>query len=131
MKRLFQLSAFSFLVLASCSTLDPNADPVVVNAEKTIKLSFHAVDAFLTFEKNNADLIKRTAPDAHAYAEYVRRNARNWFRSATALTDAYRTSRTAENKANLQTALQVLQVAQSEALRYTAAATTSTPAPSP
>ncbi len=99
------------LSLTSCATVQPGADPVVVNAERTTALAVDTFDTFLQFEYTNRAGVAAVAPAAHDYAEVIRRNGQAWLQNARALTRAYKLNRTPENKASLQTAIAVLQSA--------------------
>lgn len=100
------------LLGGGCATLNPNADPVVVNAERTIEVARVTLDAFVRFEFNQR---AKCPPEVQAAAESIRRHAPEWFNRALRLKQAYKLNRNAENKANLLTAVAVLQTAASEA----------------
>lgn len=111
------LSFFLCLSLASCALspaltgcrLSPAAsvtgDPVVVNSEKTITIAFDTVDAFLRWEHTNRGVV---SPDVHAAAQALRAKAPDQFRNARAVLRAYKTNRTPEQKALLDTWLATL-----------------------
>jgi hypothetical protein len=95
--------------------LRPGQDPVVVRAEQTTVIAFEFVDAFLKWERSNEMTV---GGEVHSFAETVRRNAPLWFTHARTLTKAYKSNRTPENKANLLTALAVLEAAMGEAQKH-------------
>jgi len=122
MKTRIQLAA---VILLSCllvpalnmGCVTPGADPVVVQAERSTELAYDVFDAFLLWEKNNREAMAGT-PEVKRTADAIRANGVKWLQSARALTKAYKENRTPENKANLETALQVLASAVNEAKRY-------------
>jgi hypothetical protein len=126
MRRAFLISAL-FPLLVGCSILTPGSDAVIVNAERTERVAFHSVDAFLSIEKDNAATLKTVSPEIHKYAETLRHNAPSWFRSARALTETYKSNRSVQNKANLQSALALLETAQSQANDYMGRINTASP----
>jgi hypothetical protein len=112
------------MLLASCATILPGNDPVVVNAERSTQI---ALDTFNLVEKLEYDTyaaLKATDADAAAqvrtFVNRLRRESPGWLASARTLTKAYKGNRTAENKANLDTAIAVLTSATSEANHYIA-----------
>lgn len=112
------------LALQGCATLVPNADPVVVNAERTTALAKDTFDTLLHVEFDNRAALGQVSPEIHRYAEVVRRNGTNWLQSARVLTQSYKLNRTPENKASLQTAIAVLQTAMTESNKYLAQSST-------
>jgi hypothetical protein len=115
----------AFLILAAfsgqggCSGILPGNDPVVVDAEKTTRIAVETFNTFFKLEFDNRALVLEKAPKIHEYANYARLHSPQWIASARALTITYKTNRTSENKANLQTALKVLQDAIDQATKYT------------
>src|SRR5678815_1123915 len=112
------------IVLASCSTIQPGNDPVVVNAERATQL---ALETFNLIEKTEFEVypaLKLSNPTVAAqirtFTNKVRADSPTWLASARSLTQAYKQNRTAENKANLETAVAVLVSATAEATRYIA-----------
>lgn len=113
MKRLcIFILCLPLLFSGGCATLQPGADPVVVNAERTIEVARATLDSFVRFEFNNRAKCPREVQDA---AERIRREAPEWFNRAMRLKAAYKTNRGADSKADLLTALAVLSTAASEA----------------
>lgn len=117
-KRIVPILAIAFLV--GCAALRPGQDPVVVRAEQTTVIAFEFVDAFLKWEKSNELTV---GGDVHQFAENVRKNAPMWFTSARVITKTYKANRTPENKANLLTAIAVLESVMAEATRNIATGT--------
>jgi len=103
------------VLCGSCASVSPGNDPLVVNAERTAKLAFNTVDAFLEWEYINRSLIGQDVTDtADSLREFFPEN----YATLRNLTKAYKLNRTAENRASLTTALRVVQTALNEALKY-------------
>jgi hypothetical protein len=100
------------LLCGGCATLAPNADPVVVNAERTIEVARVTLDQFVKFEFNNR---AKCPADVQAAAERVRRDAPELFKRVMKLKLAYKQNRNADGKADLMTAVAVLSSVASEA----------------
>lgn len=116
MKRNLNL-AILLLFVVGCATVDPNADPVVVNAERVASMSADTIDTFLHWEYQN----RATLPDEiKAVAQATRLNAPKAILSLRALTKAYKRNRTAENKATLITAQAVVSELAAEAQKWLA-----------
>lgn len=113
------------LLLASCASILPGNDPVVVRAEQATiiaKDTFNLVekldfDAYPAFKLADA----RAAGQERTFVNTLRHNDQTWLASARTATAAYKGNRSAENKANLDTAIAVLSAATSEANKYIAA----------
>lgn len=86
-------------------TVAPGADPVVVTAEQSISTAWNVVNTFVEFELAHRSSV---GPDVTAIADTIRREAPDKFRLARSLMASYKNNRTAENKANLDTALAVV-----------------------
>ena len=100
------------LLCGGCASLNPGAEPLVVNSERTIAIAKETLNAFVSFEYNNR---AKCPPEVQAAAETIRREAPAWFARAMRVKLAYKTHRDAANKADLMTAVAVLQTAASEA----------------
>lgn len=116
MKQLFPFTLC--LILASCATLLPGNDPVVVNAERTANLASDTFDTFLKIEYDNHTALESVSPEIGKYAESLRVHAPTWLATLRALTKAYKFNRTVENKASLQTAVAVVVAAMQESSNY-------------
>lgn len=99
------LAAWIFLFLTGCATVDKGHDPVVVNAERTQKIAFEAVDMFLALEHENRALYRTKTPALHNLAESFRKRAPQAFRAVNEATKTYKANRGPENKQKLQAAL--------------------------
>jgi len=80
-------------------------DPVVVNSERAIGIAFDTIDSFLRWERANQGVVP---VKVHAAAQSLRREAPDAFRNARAVLRAYKTNRTPEQKALLDTWLATL-----------------------
>jgi hypothetical protein len=126
MKRLLLPLPILFL-LVSCHTVAPGSDPVVVDAEKTTSIAVESLDTFFKLEASNHALVKEKLPQVAKWTNYARTNSPKWIQTARDTTKAYKTNRTDQNKASLQTALAVLTEAINQVKTYTAQVTTLTP----
>jgi hypothetical protein len=105
------------LLLASCAAIAPGSDPVLVNAERTTAVAIDAVDTYLQWEFDNRETLS-AIPEIRETADYLRRNAPTWFETAREITKSYKVNRTEYNRANLNTAMNVLNRAIIQAQRY-------------
>lgn len=105
-------------VLIGCGTIQPGADPIVVNAERVTASAVDTFDTFLKYEHNNRAALDSINPGIHKYANVLRRNGQKWLQTARAETQAYKYNRSETNKANLQTAIAVLQEAVNQVGQY-------------
>lgn len=108
----YLLALLLVIGFCGCTTLQPGADPLVVNAERSIEVSRVTLDAFLKFEFSNRE---KCPAEVQAAAEAIRVKAPEWFRRAHRVKLAYKQNRGPDQKADLLTALAVLQTAASEA----------------
>lgn len=108
------------MFLGACATINPLADPVLVNAERTTSLAYTTFDSFFALERQQEVWIKANAPEVHTFANNLRGSAPKYLATARAATEAYRLNRDEINKASLKTAIAILQVALSQVQVYTA-----------
>lgn len=104
--------------LSSCATIQTGNDAIVVNAERFTAVAADTFDLFVHTEYDNKAYLATIDPKIHSYANYIRVNAKNWLQSARTMTKAYKQNRSAENKANLTTALAVLAAGVTETQKY-------------
>lgn len=88
-----------------CAPVAAGSDPLVVNAERSIQMSFETVDAFLQFDHANRVVIKQTAPDVHRFAEATRQSAPLMFQTAWAALADYKSAMTPQSGDKLDDAL--------------------------
>lgn len=103
----FLLVASPFVILQTgCAPAGAvTGDPVVVNSERAIGIAFDTVDGFLRWEHQNRAAIP---PKIHTAAQSLRREAPDAFRNARAVLRAYKSNRSPEQKALLDTWLATL-----------------------
>lgn len=87
------------------TTAAPVNESVVVNAEKTLRVSKDTFDLFLRIEKDNQALVKSKMPQVHTFAEYLRKNAPTWLITANNLKNDYK-----HGRGNLQALLDAISV---------------------
>ena len=107
-------------LFTGCVTLDPGADPVAVNAEKTTQVAYDVFNTFVHLEYDHKSDFAQIGKGPHQIANQIRLHGRDWLKTARALTNTYEANRTPENKANLLTSIAVIQSAMTEAQKYIA-----------
>ncbi len=105
------------LLTSGCATIQ--GDPVAVRTQQAMSLAFDTMDAFVRFEHANNSK-GELGPEIRNVAEKIRAGAPRWMASANIMLRTYQANRTPENKANLMTALAVLQAGAAEATKYLA-----------
>jgi len=100
------------------ATYSENHDPIVVNAEKTLRGSKDTFDIFLRLEHENAADAAKVSPKIHEFAEYLRQNAPGWLTRANTLKNAYKHNRSADNTNALSGALATISEAADQAKDY-------------
>ncbi len=113
-----QLSPIVALILLSSCATQTTGDPVVVNAERTTQVAFDTFESFKKYEYNNRATLEKVNPRIEHYANVIRRNEKQWLQTARAMTMAYKYNRNAQNKANMDTAIAVLQAAIAQIGQY-------------
>ncbi len=98
----------SALMFCSGCKILPGNDSVVVRAEQSTAMGIEVFDAFVLWEYRNRDVLGEDSEVTKA-ANYIRANAPMWLSMARATTKAYKNNRTAENKADLLTAVKTLE----------------------
>lgn len=106
------------LCLSGCSALRPGADPVVVRAEQATQAALVTFDTFLKIEHEQRAFYRTTMPEAHEFAEHLRKEGPKWLATARAMTRAYKANRSPDNKAGLATALAFLDAGLRQAQDY-------------
>lgn len=118
------LAILCLFTLSACSTIRPGSQTAEVRAEQTLAVSLAALDSFTAFEhRRRADV----PPLVRDIAARVRLNAPKALDSANALRLAYKGSRSAQNEANLLTALSVIDAMVGEIRVWVPATTASGP----
>lgn len=118
--------ATAFLLLGGCKSLDPAGvyagDQLLYKAEVVIPTSYELIHTFVTWERNNRELLTNN-PGIKEAADKMRAQSPKWFATAHALRDAYKGDPTPENADALQKILNILRVALAEAQAYMIEAT--------
>jgi hypothetical protein len=105
-------------LLVSCAAIQPGNDPVVVNAERVTASAVEVFDGLFRTEFANHAVIRARAPQVASGVNQLRQVAPQAIATARAATQAYKNNRTSENKANVATALAVLQALLDQARVY-------------
>lgn len=111
MKFLPVYASVAVLLLSACVQLQSGADPVVVRAEQITASAYDTMETFKKYEFDNRATLEALNPKIETYANVIRRNGKRWLQTARSETMAYKNNRTSENKANMNTAIAVLQEA--------------------
>jgi hypothetical protein len=123
MRNLLALVLVSLLAFTGCRTLEPggiyDGDDVLFHAETTIVTSYAMVDTFLKWEHDNRALLTQW-PEVKKYADELRENYPQWYRTANNLRDAYALTRDEASAAQLSKYLVILRTALLEASAYMA-----------
>jgi hypothetical protein len=106
----------------SKSTLAPagvyQGDKVLYNADKTITTTYKSFETFLKWETQYRAVLPVEVSRA---ADTIRLNAKKWIDTAGNLRDAYAAQPTAANRDKLKLALDLIDTAFDEAVKYMAA----------
>ena len=117
MKQLPILIVLAYIVVGCSTTSVVSKDPVV-DAEKATVIAEATFNTLFTIEKENHDLIVKYAPAVHIAVDGLRKRAVPLLQSARAVTLAYKTSSTPENRAALVAILTTVKSATEEAIAY-------------
>jgi hypothetical protein len=118
LSKAYQAATTGYNLSASGQTGVVNDDAIVVNTEKALKIALGTFDTFLHVEYDNRAALANVSPKIHEWAETVRRNGKNWIKSAELAKDTYKRNRTPENHANLLTAYKTLKTAIDQSQKY-------------
>ena len=107
------------LFIASCSTIAPGSDPVVVRAQQTIKQAKISMDAYVHLEDSYTTQLKKINPNFHKLAESIRANGQQWITDGMSAVETYRSTK---DQTALNRALAVLSQAIADCQKYTSQA---------
>lgn len=93
-------------------------DQIVVRTEQALNIALDTFDTFLKIEYDNRAGLEKVSPKIHEWAENVRRNGKDWIKSAQRAKKVYAQNRTAQNHANLVTAYKTLKAGIEESQKY-------------
>jgi hypothetical protein len=88
------------------------------NGDLSIATAKDVLDVFVKWEKDNRAVLSATTPEVKQYADSIRRQAPGWFKSAVALSDAYKAAPTSANLQAFNSAMTVIQAAVAQAQQY-------------
>jgi hypothetical protein len=118
MKHLKTMPAlFAVILMAGCAQIQPDNDPVIVNAERTTIIALETFDTFLQWEYENR-LTLLAVPEIKRTADRIRVDGQQWLETARTMTKAYKETRADADKNNLLAAVAILRTALVEATRY-------------
>jgi hypothetical protein len=92
----------------------------VYNAERTIVNSYLLMDNFLEWEHSNRASLA-AVPEIKQVADHIRANGQQWIETAIALNEAYKIDPSETNRTALEGALEVIDAALLEAVKYMSA----------
>jgi hypothetical protein len=95
-------------LFVGCAGITPGNDPVVVRAEAAETTATEAFNALFTTEGQNHAFIKAHTPQVSAAVNRMRIEGPKAVDTLVAVVRAYKNNRTAENKANIVTAIAVV-----------------------
>lgn len=114
----YKAATTGYNLSASGQTGVVNDDHIVVRTEQALNIALDTFNIFLKIERDNQVGLEKVSPEIHKFAENVRRNGKNWIKSAQRAKNVYSQNRTAENHANLITAYKTLKTAIAESQSY-------------
>jgi len=103
------------LFIASCSTLTPGSDPIIVRAQQNIQQAKTTMNAFVTLEDQYTAKLKSINPNIHKAAESIRAHGQQWLTDGFNAIEIYRTTK---DQSALNQALAVLAQAVSDSQKY-------------
>jgi hypothetical protein len=96
-------------ILAFCSTLQPGADPVVVNAEQTLRLYRATAQLVVDTENQSRASLMQVNPQVALQIKHgvdvIRAKSDTWTTALVTEIEAYQTNKSAQNMNNLQKAV--------------------------
>ena len=107
-----------------CVAVQPGNSVVVVRAEQAATLSLAVIDGFLRYEQLNRATLLKLNPGIKLAADALRTEAPKAVTSLRNATKAYKSNRSPENEANLNTWLAVVETLMADSNRWFAAAKT-------
>ncbi len=121
-----KLSPLLLLAIVGAFSLSGCGTTEVAKSQQVTHAAVVDLKDFLTFEKANRDQLFKIDPSIKHFADKMRhkdcptcdQNDVRWLNSAIATVDAYKNNRSPENKANMDTALAVLQELVNQITQY-------------
>lgn len=124
------LLAVLALNFSACSVITPTPDTtpgavatsthdaIVINSEKTLRVSKDTFDLFLRLEDDNRAEFALVSPEIHKFANKLRREAPGWLKQANKFKNIYKHSGPTADPTTLQNSLVVLSDATTKAQQY-------------
>lgn len=106
--------------LTGCNPIAPGSEAAVVRQEQALDASFVAIDQFLQVEDSVREWAKVNAKPVHAFAETLRRQGPAVFLAYDQAIEAYKASRTPDDKTKIETQAAQIRSWASAARRYLA-----------
>src|SRR4029077_6823441 len=106
--------------LAACANPTLTGDPVVINAEKTLRIAKDTLDLFVKLEYDNRAMVIAKFPEVHAFAEKVRREAPAILRTANDAKNAYKYHHAGATAGQVWAAVGIVSELAAQAQRYIA-----------
>lgn len=97
---------------------NPDTDPIVVNAEKTLAVARDTFRFIAHEERKNEALFAKVSPSVHDFVQHIRTDGVKWLRTAEAMKTAYKSNRSPENQRNLVTAVSTVSEALNQSKQY-------------
>lgn len=91
-----------------CASVNQGQDSLVVNSERLQATALAIMDTFVAVEENNRAYLRTVSPEIENAANKIRREGKTALTELGAVTRAYKSNRSAENKANINTWLKTL-----------------------
>jgi hypothetical protein len=118
----------AFIVVA-CTAPTIGGDQVVINAEKTLRISKDTLDLFVSLEYHNQAQVKARFPAIHEFAEKVRRTAPALLKTANDAKNAYKYNRNGTTAGQLWAAMAAVTKLAADAQTYLAQVNVTASAP--
>ena len=99
------LALGALLLSSGCTSTAPGHDPIVVNAERSHAIAVDTIDMFFDLEYENRELAAQISPEIRKVADRLRKIAPALITSSWNLIQVYKTSKTPEAEAAMQTEL--------------------------
>lgn len=94
-------------LLGPAAPISADADPFVVNAERSLSIAWADISAFLTFDDQNRELLKAKAPQLHNVAEILRTEGIPHFEAAVQAVRLYKHTRLPGDKPDAESKLEL------------------------
>lgn len=103
-------------------TAEHQADPIVVNAERTLSTARDTFRFIAHEERQNEAVFAQVSPSIHNFVQHIRTDGVTWLRTAESMKTKYKENRSPDNKRNLITAVATVSEALNQSKQYLAQA---------